>query len=110
LSFLQWLSHPSADKLETRATMKIVNQMPAPGEKLDDETREKIRRMQEDLKALEMPRDVEPFGERRAAYFRWVNEIREEDGRAPLVNDEENDPELTRQRESRFQRYLATGH
>lgn len=89
--------------------MKIVNGVPAPGEKLDDETREKMRRQAELLKQIEMPADCEPWGEQRAQQLTRINQRRKLHGLEPFENDEEKNPELAKTREAAYRRYVSTG-
>lgn len=89
--------------------MKIVNGMPAPGEKFSEETWKKIHRQAELLKQIEMPQDCEPWGEQRVRMLDGINERRIAAGRPPLVNDEIDHPELAKKREAAYRRYLSTG-
>lgn len=71
---------------------------------------------------LELPADVQPYGERRAAYIDDLNALRAKVGSAPLVNDEIADPKLTeirraaseaslsKRREVQRERQISRGH
>lgn len=66
-----------------------------------------MERQRVGLKDLEVPQDVQPYGERRAANIEWINKMRARIGNPPLVNDEVEHPELAQQRQVATERYLA---
>lgn len=54
---------------------------------------------------LEVPQDVQPFGEQREAVFAFINAHRERIGNPPLVNDEVENPELAEERQRANEHY-----
>lgn len=59
------------------------------------------QRYEESAWLFEIPEDVEPFGEERATRFAEINVQRSAHGLPPLVNDEDENPELTEIRRKR---------
>lgn len=56
---------------------------------------------------LEVPQDVQPYGERRAAYIEDLNALRARVGSPPVINDEVPDPSFTEVRRAATESYLA---
>lgn len=56
---------------------------------------------------LGVPDEVQPYGERRAAYIEDLNALRSKVGSPPLINDEIADPTLAESRRAASEDYLA---
>jgi hypothetical protein len=56
---------------------------------------------------MELPPDVEPYGEQRVAYLKYINAMRARVGNPPFENDEIGNPELTERRRLATERYQA---
>jgi len=87
--------------------MKLINNRPAPGEKLSADEAAVMRRQAQGLADLDIPAEAEIFGEDRARKVVNLNEARAKIGIAPLTNDESGRPELTEQRRAANERYEA---
>jgi hypothetical protein len=74
---------------------------------MDETPAQMIERWNKGYADLEVPPDVQPYGERRAAYIEELNALRAKVGNAPLVNDEVADPKLTEIRRAATEAYLA---
>lgn len=55
---------------------------------------------------LQVPPDVQPYGDRRAAYIEGLNSLRAKMGNPPLANDEVADPRLTEIRQAATEAYV----
>lgn len=74
---------------------------------MSETTAQMIERWNRGYADLEVPPDVQPYGERRAAFIEDLNALRAKVGSAPLVNDEVADPKLTEIRRAATEAYLA---
>lgn len=80
----------------------------AQAERQSHETRAQImKRQRVGYKDLEVPQDVQPYGEARASSIAWLNERRAKIGMPPLVNDEIEHPERAEERRIATERYRA---
>lgn len=68
-------------------------------------TAQMIERWNAGYSDLEMPQDVQPYGERRAAYIAELNVLRAKVGSPPLENDEVGNPKLTEIRRAASEAY-----
>ncbi len=66
-----------------------------------------MARQREGFRDLEIPQDVQFYGEKRAQVIDWLNRKRAKIGMPPLVNDEIAHPELAEERRLADEHYRS---